>query len=264
MNLPRGIKRPDGSLRKQMGFKPVTGTLEVETAMAARAATRPEAVAAVLDICLADTDGSNALELASGDARFLMAKLARHFGHAQQWMTATCGSCDGLFDFEIDLDNLPAPQSIVDMQEFAKVTTSQGFVNIRAPTLHDQIEVARNAGDDESFGLLERLVLNSVVDLQALLDSDLEALDEAASLLSPTLPFAVEAPCPTCLYKNAIAIDVSSWLDKLDMDLIGDVHVIASTYGWAEADILTMSQTRRNGYLRLIEQSRGLATSGGY
>jgi hypothetical protein len=41
-------------------------------------------------------------------------------------------------------------------------------------------------------------------------------------------------------------------LDSLARRLLQDVHVLAKAYSWREADILSMSATRRQFYLEMV------------
>lgn len=62
--------------------------------------------------------------------------------------------------------------------------------------------------------------------------------------------------CPVCNHQWQEIFDVVSffWIEihAWARRLLGDVHILASTYGWREVDILAMSSQRRQLYLEMI------------
>jgi hypothetical protein len=69
-------------------------------------------------------------------------------------------------------------------------------------------------------------------------------------------PYAVvrlETKCPQCGERIAPVVDIVSFLwteiDRSAQTVLGQVHQLASIYGWHEHDILTMSPARRRWYL---------------
>jgi hypothetical protein len=62
--------------------------------------------------------------------------------------------------------------------------------------------------------------------------------------------------CPRCAGEWAETFDIVSFfwgeLTAWSIRLLDDVHRLASTYGWSEADILTMAPSRREMYLARI------------
>jgi hypothetical protein len=255
MDMPCGIGG-----RRSFSFRPLNGLLEADVAEAARAPTRPEAIAAVLAASLArigdaPVDADLIATLPAGDARFLMSRLARHFGCDQRWITADCASCGKPFDFPVALGDLPAAQGDGGT---GTVPTSIGPVTVRPPTCADQIAIARARGGDRASLLLQRCITPS--DLSGLSDGDLLAIDAAIAARSPSIPAGASAQCPDCGHGNAVPVSASDWLADLGDGPLEDVHVIASAYGWHEADILALPRAKRAAYLRFIERSRGMSS----
>jgi hypothetical protein len=62
--------------------------------------------------------------------------------------------------------------------------------------------------------------------------------------------------CPACQRGWTAAFDIVAFfwgeLDAWAQRLLVEVHKLASAYGWSEADILGMSQVRRNLYLNIV------------
>jgi hypothetical protein len=62
--------------------------------------------------------------------------------------------------------------------------------------------------------------------------------------------------CPTCGHRWQAAFDVMMFLwneiDRWARRLLFEIHRLARAYGWSEAEILSLSTTRRQAYLNLI------------
>jgi hypothetical protein len=62
--------------------------------------------------------------------------------------------------------------------------------------------------------------------------------------------------CPDCGHSWLAAFDIVSYfwseVNSWAQRLLGEVHTLASFYGWSERDILAMSPVRRHIYLDMI------------
>jgi hypothetical protein len=69
------------------------------------------------------------------------------------------------------------------------------------------------------------------------------------------IQFALD--CPACLKHWEETFDITSffWSEVSAWALrqLREVHVIASTYGWSEAEILALGPARRRAYLEMIQ-----------
>jgi uncharacterized protein (UPF0212 family) len=86
-------------------------------------------------------------------------------------------------------------------------------------------------------------------------------LDEAQIHMNESDPQAdvqLNLTCPECGHNWRTAFDILSFLwkeiDVWALRTLNDVHVLASAYGWSEAEILAMSSWRRQVYLELVSQ----------
>jgi hypothetical protein len=72
----------------------------------------------------------------------------------------------------------------------------------------------------------------------------------------PKAEVLLDLECPSCKTGWQTALDIAGFfwneLSAQARRLLGEVHTIASAYGWQEADILAMSARRRHYYLELI------------
>lgn len=86
-----------------------------------------------------------------------------------------------------------------------------------------------------------------------------EILAQFAQQISDADPQAeilLDLICPHCTYRWQTVFDIASFfwaeLDALAKRLLQEVHVLAQAYGWREAEILSMTATRRQFYLEMV------------
>ncbi len=84
----------------------------------------------------------------------------------------------------------------------------------------------------------------------------LEALAERMSRADPLADLTLAMTCPACKHAWQVLFDIVSFfwseINARAGRLLREVHVLASAYGWREADILAMSAWRRQHYLELV------------
>jgi hypothetical protein len=257
MLLPGGIVR-DGERRRRFTFRPVDGALEVALAEAVAAPSMPAAVTSALAAALADLGGEPATaetvrSLAVGDRQFLVRQLSAHLGRDRVWLTAGCGSCGEAFDFEVAQAELPVKEAGAGYP-YAEVDMPRARLRLRIPTGADQEAIADLDDEQAARCLVERCLLAGTPE-----DDEALALAEAAvESASPEVALAVLAICPGCGTSNEVAVDPYLLLMAAPQDLFLEIHRLASSYHWSEGEILALPRSRRQIYLRLIDQARGL------
>lgn len=257
MLLPGGIVR-DGERLRHFAFRPIDGALEVALAEAVSAPSVPEAVTAALTATLAEVGGEPATAevvrgLAVGDRQFLVRQLSAHVGRDRVWLTASCGACGESFDFEVAQAGLPVKEAGAGFP-YADVETPRSRIRLRVPTGADQEAIAGLPDGEAVRVLFERcLVAGEAED-----DAELAAAEAAVEETAPEVALAALAACPACKAENEIAIDPYLALSAQSGDVFLEVHRLAASYHWSEAEILALPRARRQLYLRLIDRSRGL------
>jgi hypothetical protein len=82
-------------------------------------------------------------------------------------------------------------------------------------------------------------------------------IGERLSRLDPLATFELDVHCDACGQTSATPLDVVDYvwseLTMLAGRLLREVHVLATAYGWSEADILALSDTRRQAYLDVVQ-----------
>jgi hypothetical protein len=256
MLLPGGILR-DGERRRGFAFRPVDGALEAALADAAAAPSVPKAVTSVLAAALAELGGEPVREeavrdLPVGDRQFLMRQLSVHLGRDRVWLTSVCHGCAERFDVEIRQAELPVKEAGPDFP-YAKA----GHLRLRVPTGADQEAIAGLSDEEAVRELFARCcVEGSQTELG---EEEVARAEAALEAASPEVALAALACCPACGASNEVVVDPYLGLPTHGEELFAEIHRLASTYHWSEAEILALSRARRRLYLRLIDRAHGLA-----
>ena len=78
---------------------------------------------------------------------------------------------------------------------------------------------------------------------------------EAVEAADPRADLTLNVACPECGEATRAELDIASYLwtelDAWARDVLLDVHLLATAYGWSEPEILALSPTRRRYYLEL-------------
>jgi hypothetical protein len=134
-------------------------------------------------------------------------------------------------------------------------------VTIRLPNSLDLVSLEGGGMGASPRHLLERCVLTASqagVDIPAgqLPDDVLDAAAEWMAQADPQADVQVELNCPSCGHRWQVVLDIVSYfwseIETWAIRVLREVHLLASAYGWREADILSMSSLRRQIYLELI------------
>jgi hypothetical protein len=88
-------------------------------------------------------------------------------------------------------------------------------------------------------------------------DAELEQIGQRLALADPLAETQLALRCPACEQEWEETLDIVAFLwreiEARARRLVREIHWLAATYGWAEADILAMSAVRRALYLEMME-----------
>lgn len=256
-----------GELRKDCGFRPVTGALELAAAQSYDSEEPwPDRVTRVLCEALEHVGGQRpSRELVHGasvgDRQYLARQLTVHLGRDESWLTATCASCDQPFDFPVQEAHLPAKPAGAGYP-FASVDLSFGRVRVRVPTGADQSYLAAlgPAVRDPERALAHRLIVEPTgVPEDDLSAEDVRLIEAAVEGIAPEVAVHARMVCPSCTAENLVILDPYAGLSRGAGELFADIHLLAGYYHWSESDILAMPRARRQVYTRLVDRARGMA-----
>jgi hypothetical protein len=164
-----------------------------------------------------------------------------------------CASCGELLELSLDTAALergnPAGAGI------HSVFCESGEVRFRLPTRGDLAAVA-NGGGLTAVGeaLLARCVVSPPP--KELSAAARRAVIERMAELDPLAVVELALECPACGAAGRAIFDIGAFvwaeLEAAAQATLEDVHVLASAYGWREADVLELSPPRRRLYLELV------------
>ena len=163
---------------------------------------------------------------------------------------AECPECGTRLHVACDVDTLlraPVPE-----QGVHAIETGGAELRFRLPTLTD-LEAVEAEPDEAQAArlLLARCLIDEAADA-SLHDRIAERMAE----LDPLADAELALQCDSCGARFTRALDLGAFLwreiEARVMRLFGQVHALASAYGWREADILAMSPARRQVYLDLV------------
>lgn len=166
---------------------------------------------------------------------------------------ATCPRCQEPLDVTVTSDELrtsqPAESSTVDDVVVGDVT-----VTCRPLTADDLLAAAApdTVDGDPRRALLRRCVV-AIRGARTLPDTAWDAIAERLPALDPLADLTIPLDCPECGHRWRSAFDIAAyvWAEfaAYARRLLHEVHVLASAYGWTEAEVLAVSPHRRRWYL---------------
>ena len=84
----------------------------------------------------------------------------------------------------------------------------------------------------------------------------IDTVSQRMAVADPQADVRLAMTCPACGHKWKAIFDIVSFfwseIDSWVKRTLHEVHVLASVYGWSEAEILHMSAWRRQSYLAMV------------
>jgi hypothetical protein len=191
---------------------------------------------------------------------------------------ADCPRCGCFLEAELPLEQVTgAGQQVLaaPVATEAELVAAGYRIRYRLPTAGDLAAVAPAASEPPDppenivAALLRRCLLEVDGDQADLPGEATRALAEALTAADPDAVISVQLTCPECGTASDLALDPVTFLwadvDEWAWRLLGEVHELASGYGWDEDAILAMSPGRRGVYLSLLvsDDRRGGPVGGG-
>jgi hypothetical protein len=172
---------------------------------------------------------------------------------------AECPACATALEFSVEVGNIlqPEPASLTYRLQV-------GELSMRFRLL-DSLDLAAIVGLDDiraaRLRLIERCLLEATqarqpLEAANLPDSALAELVDALTECDPQAETRFQLTCAACGNRWSALFDIVAFfwteLSARAERLLAEVHMLAQAYGWREADILAMSETRRRAYLELV------------
>lgn len=237
--------------RPSLRLRALTGAAEL-----AVTATDLDAAIGLID-ALGEPDAIDAADLATPDRDRVIAGLLEATNGPLIESTLTCRQCGESFELSFDLPELvryrTGEQSAGTPGTPIGGTTPGRWVidgiEFRFPTARDE-RIARRTSCPAAT------LRDRCISVDGPSEAQLSMVEAEMARIAPLLSAEIGGACPDCGEAHAVTFDVQRYtlaLIRLGRDrLLGDVHLIASTYGWSRAEILTLDRDERNHYVELI------------
>jgi hypothetical protein len=236
----------------------VTSLLDAEIVAVWEAGQRRHPLDRALLLLRAATPGlAEALPVGDRDQRLLELHQAWFGDRLEAYVE--CPACDTRLELALRCPDLrvQAPAESVAELEWGDLQ-----VRVRAPDSRDLAAVVRAGNPEEGLrALLLRCVeawrSGEAIDPEAWPAELVAEVGERMGALAPGADLNVAVSCPDCGHGWSAAVDVVehlwSQLSLRARGLLREVDALARAYGWSEAEILGLGETRRRAYLVLAQ-----------
>jgi hypothetical protein len=209
----------------------------------------------VLSGALPETPGGNPADWPLGRRNRALAELhARWFGPTLAgWLT--CVRCQEKLEFAMDASEFAGSGVDGDPAEPATIRVKGSL--FRLPTSRDLASVM-NQSDPRSAAvqMLERCRVAACESVEWS-NEDVEEAGRAMSEADPFAELQLNLRCPSCGHESRELLDVAAFLwEEIEgraKRLLFEIHALARAYGWAERDILSLSDVRRSAYMDMVQ-----------
>lgn len=198
-----------------------------------------------------------ARDLSVGDRVALLLELRRQtIGEAMRCLLACPRpECGEQLELELTVADLLAAGDPGESGDELQVAGKR--VVFRLPTGADEERAARRALGDVAAASQELLAACLVTAPEPWPDGLATAVEEAIAARDPYVRIELEMVCPACERSVVAELDPAGYvwreLEARHAERQLEVHLLASRYGWAEAEILALPPARRERYLELVE-----------
>jgi hypothetical protein len=219
-----------------------------------------------------DVPAAALTRLSIGQRDALLLALREQLFGPQVTGTARCARCGENLEISFEVADIRAPGSPFgggngDADQTAQLNVvSDGYrATFRLPNSTDLLTVA-SAADAQAARqiLLARCVL--AMETDSSIPRELAVGDVPAELVvviagameaaDPQANVQLDLACPACGHGWLQTFDIVTYLwhelDDWAVRTLREVHLLASTYGWSEREILAMTAARRERYLELV------------
>jgi hypothetical protein len=171
-----------------------------------------------------------------------------------------CPECDGAIEVNFDLNGVRLAHA--DPGASFRIDIDDCELRVRPPNSTDLLALQ---GECDHATARRRLLYRCVLEARSprgplepdeLPEHAARVIEDRLAELDPQADVLLHVCCPHCGHEAHAPFEIENYLwtevDRWARDLLVDIHLMAGAYGWSEADILSMSETRRRAYLALL------------
>jgi hypothetical protein len=168
-----------------------------------------------------------------------------------------CPRCKAKIEVSVDLHDLATET----LKESDRMEIGSWKIDWRVPQAEDLATISHLPDPQKGRQELMRRCLPSIrcheqeVEIEDCPREILDRIEAEMNEADPGADIQFALKCFDCHHEWNIRFDITLFfrkeLDRLMSRIFAEIHLLASTYGWHEADILAMSAIRRATYLKL-------------
>lgn len=199
------------------------------------------------------------LPLGQRDARLL--SLRQSVFGPRLTSLAACPSCAEKLELSFGVEDIRVLEPQPGDQEPLSLDTGEVRATFRLPNSLDLADISRLGDPAEArLRLAARCLISAEVEGEPRAASQLPgpalaAIADKMAAADPQAEVQIALSCPNCGQRWTSAFDILSYfwseVDAWARRTLREVHLLASAYGWREADILALSPWRRQAYLQM-------------
>lgn len=221
----------------------------------------PERALGLLAAASADKSIDELADLSIGRRDAHLLRLREQLFGRQLTVVARCPACGDPVESTFSVDDVRLAETV--SSETQHSAEAGGWrATFRLPTSRDLLALAD--ADSAHHGLLQRCILEVRRDngepmgVDSLSPEIVSAIEARMTEIDPQAEIDLALECPFCGHHWTAAFDIATFLWKelhvWALRTLRDVHYLARSYGWREADVLALSATRRQIYMELSRQ----------
>ena len=215
----------------------------------------------MLSAACPETPREDLLALSMGRRDAALFSLQEQMFGPEMTGVAACPRCNERVELTVNAADVRAV-SEKEVQSEVALSVAGYVVLVRPPASQDLIAAGEAHDAEVRDMILQRCLISvrrdgaSVVSADPLPAEVVDAVMDGMARADPLADVQLSVCCPVCQHRWRAAFDIVSFLwseiEAAASRLLFEIHRLASAYGWAEADILAMSATRRQFYLAMV------------
>ncbi|MGD8405178.1 MAG: hypothetical protein PVJ21_16060 [Anaerolineales bacterium] len=210
-----------------------------------------------------DTSSENLAQWSIGRRDANLLKLREWVFGSRLFCIASCPECGEQLELAFDTVDIRTGKNPDrgEVKESLPVSMDDYEIRFRLPNSLDLAALPSDGNLVENRSkLLERCLISAELNGEAVVTSELsdEILEAIATKMleaDPQGDVQLALTCPACSHRWQITFDILSFfwneINVWAQRVMREIHVLASSYGWREADILALSPWRRQVYLQM-------------
>ncbi|WP_375448790.1 phage baseplate protein [uncultured Nostoc sp.] len=201
-------------------------------------------------------------QLSLGQRDAMLLTLREWIFGSQLVSQVTCPSCGEDLELNFDVADMRVASLSLEPVEKYSLELADYEVSFRLPNSLDLMAIAEHKQlDIAQEVLLERCILGAacsgkLLPLDQLPSHVIDAVIAQMAQADPQANVPLDVSCPACNHQWQSLFDIVSFfwteINAWAFRVLREVHILASAYGWREADILAMSPRRRQLYLEMV------------